>query len=85
MQTKNILQKMNTYDKIRVVIGPEGGLSPKEEELLNKKGFVSEKRNKKWACRVLCYGWWRPMYSSKPCRIAQVCKRTRLEHYQYLC
>ena len=36
---KNILKKDNLYDKIIVAIGPEGGIAPKEEELLEGKGF----------------------------------------------
>lgn len=35
------LQKINNYDKIVVVIGPEGGISDKEEKLLNENGFDS--------------------------------------------
>lgn len=37
---KNILKTTNKCDKINVVIGPEGGLSVKEEEKLIKKGFI---------------------------------------------
>jgi len=37
---KNILQKKTNYDKILVVIGPEGGISEKEEELLSTSGFI---------------------------------------------
>lgn len=35
------LKKNKMCDKINVVVGPEGGLSKKEEELLNKMGFES--------------------------------------------
>lgn len=37
---KNTL-KSNKYNKINIVIGPEGGISPKEEEFLNSIGFTS--------------------------------------------
>ena len=36
---KKVLKRIKTCDKINLVIGPEGGLSPKEEELLNSIGF----------------------------------------------
>ena len=36
---KLFLQSHKTYDRINIVIGPEGGLSPKEEEYLNSIGF----------------------------------------------
>jgi len=35
------LQNINSCAKIIMVIGPEGGISPKEEELLNKNGYDS--------------------------------------------
>lgn len=35
----NLLQTSNTYDRIVVVIGPEGGLSNEEEDLFIKFGF----------------------------------------------
>lgn len=38
---KKYFQNKNLCDKINIVIGPEGGLSIKEEELLNEKGFES--------------------------------------------
>lgn len=38
---KLFLQSHKTYDRINIVIGPEGGLSPKEEEYLNSIGFQS--------------------------------------------
>lgn len=38
---KLFLQSHKTYDRINIVIGPEGGLSPKEEEYLNSIGFES--------------------------------------------
>ena len=38
---KMFLQSHKSYDKINVVIGPEGGISPKEEEYLNSIGFKS--------------------------------------------
>ena len=38
---KSILQNKQSYDKITLVIGPEGGLSQREIEDLVKKGFIS--------------------------------------------
>jgi 16S rRNA (uracil1498-N3)-methyltransferase len=38
---KSILQNVNSYDKITLVVGPEGGLSDKEIEDLVRKGFIS--------------------------------------------
>jgi len=38
---KMFLQSNQSYDKINIVIGPEGGLSLKEEEYLNSIGFES--------------------------------------------
>lgn len=38
---KSTLKNISKYDKINIVIGPEGGLSIEEEELLNKMGFIS--------------------------------------------
>ena len=38
---KMFLQSHKSYDKINIVIGPEGGISPKEEEYLNNIGFQS--------------------------------------------
>lgn len=38
---KNTFQNKTLCDKIKIVIGPEGGLSPKEEEMLNSEGFES--------------------------------------------
>ena len=38
---KMFLQSNKTYDKIIIAIGPEGGLSLKEEEYLNSIGFIS--------------------------------------------
>ncbi len=43
-KTKNIkfvMKNIRTCDKINLVMGPEGGLDPTEEELLNKLGFES--------------------------------------------
>ena len=37
---KKILKKNNGYDKLIVAIGPEGGISPEEEDKLEKKGFI---------------------------------------------
>ncbi len=38
---KNIIKKCQNYDKIILVIGPEGGLSEKEEKYLKEIGFIS--------------------------------------------
>lgn len=38
---KLFLQSHKSYDKINIVVGPEGGISPKEEEYLNSIGFES--------------------------------------------
>ena len=38
---KKILQKNNKYDKILLVVGPEGGFDLKEENLLIQNGFKS--------------------------------------------
>ncbi|MEG0021598.1 MAG: RsmE family RNA methyltransferase [Bacilli bacterium] len=40
LQFKNFLTNNKNYDKINIVIGPEGGISPKEEEYLEKIGFT---------------------------------------------
>ena len=37
----NALNNLNDYDKVAIVIGPEGGFSKKEVECLLKKGFKS--------------------------------------------
>ena len=37
---KKFLKKNEGYDKLILVIGPEGGISPKEEEILVSKGFT---------------------------------------------
>ena len=38
---KNLLKTDPSYDTINLVVGPEGGLDEKEENLLNKMGYVS--------------------------------------------
>lgn len=38
---KKYLKNNSGYNKINIVIGPEGGISPKEEEYLNSIGFES--------------------------------------------
>ena len=38
---KMFLQYNKNYDRIVIVVGPEGGISPKEEKLLNDNGFDS--------------------------------------------
>ena len=37
---KNVLQNSTNYDKIIIVVGPEGGLSEKEEEFLLNNGYL---------------------------------------------
>ena len=43
VEKENLLKKFLTahtnYDKINIVMGPEGGISPKEEEMLVDLGF----------------------------------------------
>lgn len=38
---KKVLEKNNKCDKILIVVGPEGGFAPFEEEYLLKNGFIS--------------------------------------------
>ena len=38
---KNVLQNIDNYDKIIIVVGPEGGITPKEEKNLSELGFQS--------------------------------------------
>lgn len=38
---KKVLQKNNKCDRILLVVGPEGGFDPKEEEVLMKNNFIS--------------------------------------------
>ena len=38
---KKVLQSNSKYDKIYIIIGPEGGLSINEEKKLNEFGFIS--------------------------------------------
>jgi len=38
---KKFLNNNKNYNKINIVIGPEGGITPKEEEYLNSIGFNS--------------------------------------------
>ena len=38
---KKYLENNKNYNKINIVIGPEGGIAPKEEEYLNNIGFES--------------------------------------------
>lgn len=40
LNIKNFLQHTKNCDRINVVVGPEGGISPKEEELLESLGFT---------------------------------------------
>ena len=37
---KNVLKKYDNYAKILIVIGPEGGISPKEEKIYEEHGFI---------------------------------------------
>lgn len=41
LELKNILHNNLGYDRITIVIGPEGGISNYEEKLLNDIGFIS--------------------------------------------
>ena len=41
MTLKKFLTQSKNYDTINIVMGPEGGISSKEEELLNSVGFTS--------------------------------------------
>lgn len=38
---KKVLEKTKTYDKILIVVGPEGGFEPIEENYLLENGFIS--------------------------------------------
>lgn len=38
---KNVLQKIESYDRIIIVVGPEGGFDIEEEKLLIENGFIS--------------------------------------------
>lgn len=38
---KKFLQRAKDYNRINIVIGPEGGITPKEEDYLNSIGFES--------------------------------------------
>ncbi len=38
---KNVLQKIESYDKIIIVVGPEGGFDSEEEKILLENGFTS--------------------------------------------
>lgn len=38
---KKVIQKNNNCDRILLVVGPEGGFDPSEEQLLEENGFVS--------------------------------------------
>ena len=38
---KNVLQNIDNYDRIIIVVGPEGGITPKEEKKLSELGFQS--------------------------------------------
>lgn len=37
---KSLLQTSANYDKINMIMGPEGGFSPREEKLLTQEGFL---------------------------------------------
>lgn len=37
---KRVFQKNTNYDKMSMLVGPEGGISEKEENLLKEKGFI---------------------------------------------
>jgi len=38
---KKVLKKYDKYDKIYIIVGPEGGFTDEEEFLLNEQGFIS--------------------------------------------
>ena len=38
---KNVLQNIDNYDRIIIVVGPEGGITPKEEKTLSELEFQS--------------------------------------------
>ena len=38
---KKVLKEFQNYDTIIIVVGPEGGFTPKEEEQLMKNGYIS--------------------------------------------
>ena len=44
---KNILKEFKKYDTLMLVIGPEGGFTPLEEEVLIKNGFISTSLGKR--------------------------------------
>ena len=44
---KNILKEFKKYDTLILVIGPEGGFTPLEEETLIKNGFISTSLGKR--------------------------------------
>ncbi len=61
---KTYLQSKNSYDKILLVIGPEGGISPREEEYLMNNNFNSVSLGNRvlrvetaclYACSVISY------------------------------
>lgn len=61
---KTYLQNKNCYDKILLVIGPEGGISPREEEYLIHNNFNSVSLGKRvlrvetacfYACSIISY------------------------------
>ena len=39
-EIKNVLNEETLCDKISIVFGPEGGISPNEEEILVSNGFT---------------------------------------------
>ena len=64
---KNIIRDCNNYDTIMLVIGPEGGFDPKEEEMFINNGFIPislGKRVLRTETASLCilsmfnYEWW---------------------------
>ena len=64
---KNVIKEHNNYDTIMLVIGPEGGFDPKEEEKFINNGFIPVslgKRILRTETASLCilsqlnYEWW---------------------------
>lgn len=44
---KNVLKEIKKYDTLIIVVGPEGGFTPQEEETLIKNGFISTSLGKR--------------------------------------
>ena len=64
---KNVIRDSNNYDTIMLVIGPEGGFDPKEEEKFINNGFIPVSLGKRilrtettslCVLSILNYEWW---------------------------